>query len=166
MCLYLHSILFLKKILFIFVYARSLLLFVGFLQLWQVVAPLVAELQLHLVAGRGHSSPAARGTLSHQGSNPCPLHWQADSYILRHQVSLHFSLLIYQFLLMPASYCLNFLVTVTRLLNDEIRQCKSSSFVLFQNYFGYCRSFVFLHTFQNQLVNSYLKNACWNFDWG
>ena len=55
-CVYLHYILLFKKILFIFVYARSLLLCVGFLQLRQVVASLIAEHQLHLVAQQPHST--------------------------------------------------------------------------------------------------------------
>ena len=33
------------------------------------------------------SRSAARGILPDQGSNPCPLHWQADSQPLRHQGS-------------------------------------------------------------------------------
>ena len=33
------------------------------------------------------SRPAACGILPDQGSNPCPLHWQADSQPLRHQGS-------------------------------------------------------------------------------
>ena len=33
----------------------------------------------------GPSCSAACGILPDQGSNPCPLHWQADSQPLRHQ---------------------------------------------------------------------------------
>ena len=35
----------------------------------------------------GPSSSAACGIFPDQGSNPCPLHWQADSQPLRHQGS-------------------------------------------------------------------------------
>ena len=35
----------------------------------------------------GPSCSAACGILPDQGSNPCPLHWQADSQPLRHQGS-------------------------------------------------------------------------------
>ena len=35
----------------------------------------------------GPSCSAARGIFPDQGSNPCPLHWQADSQPLRHQGS-------------------------------------------------------------------------------
>ena len=39
------------------------------------------------------SCSAACGILPDQGSNPCPLHWQADSQPLRHQgISLSFFL--------------------------------------------------------------------------
>ena len=42
----------------------------------------------------GPSRPAARGIFPDQGSNPCPLHWQADSQPLRHQGSPFASILI------------------------------------------------------------------------
>ena len=41
----------------------------------------------------GPSCSAARGIFPDQGSNPCPLHWQADSQPLRHQgspLTVHF----------------------------------------------------------------------------
>ena len=37
------------------------------------------------VVVHGPSCSAARGIFPDQGSNPCPLHWQADSQPLRHQ---------------------------------------------------------------------------------
>ena len=39
------------------------------------------------IVAHGPSRSAARGILPDQGSNPCPLHWQADSQPLRHQGS-------------------------------------------------------------------------------
>ena len=45
------------------------------------------------VVAHGPSCSAACGIFPDQGSNPCPLHWQADSQPLRHQgspVSLFF----------------------------------------------------------------------------
>ena len=39
------------------------------------------------VAAHGPSCFVARGIFPDQGSNPCPLHWQADSQPLRHQGS-------------------------------------------------------------------------------
>ena len=40
-----------------------------------------------VVVVHGPSCSAACGILPDQGSNPCPLHWQADSQPLRHQGS-------------------------------------------------------------------------------
>ena len=44
------------------------------------------------IVAHGPSCSAACGIFPEQGSNPCPLHWQADSQPLRHQGSpaLHF----------------------------------------------------------------------------
>ena len=39
------------------------------------------------VVAHGPSCSMARGIFPDQGSNPCPLHWQADSQPLRHQGS-------------------------------------------------------------------------------
>ena len=39
------------------------------------------------VVAHGPSCSAARGIFPDQGSNPCPLHWQADSQQLHHQGS-------------------------------------------------------------------------------
>ena len=39
------------------------------------------------IVAHGPSHSAARGIFPDQGSNPCPLHWQADSQPLRHQGS-------------------------------------------------------------------------------
>ena len=40
-----------------------------------------------VVVAHGPSCPVACGIFPDQGSNPCPLHWQADSQPLRHQGS-------------------------------------------------------------------------------
>ena len=40
-----------------------------------------------VVVAHGPSCSAACGTFPDQGSNPCPLHWQADSQPLLHQGS-------------------------------------------------------------------------------
>ena len=39
------------------------------------------------IVAHGPSCSAACGIFPDQGSNPCPLHWQADSQPLRHQGS-------------------------------------------------------------------------------
>ena len=56
-----------------------------------IAASLVAEHRLQtrssVVVAHGPSRSAACGILPDQGSNPCPLHWQADSQPLHHQGS-------------------------------------------------------------------------------
>ena len=52
----------------------------------------------------GPSCPAACGIFPDQGSNPCPLHWQADSQPLRHQGSLKIILITLIQSLLCASY--------------------------------------------------------------
>ena len=49
------------------------------------------------VVAHGPSCSAACGIFPDQGSNPCPLHWQADSQPLRHQGSPRCLLFKYQF---------------------------------------------------------------------
>ena len=46
------------------------------------------------IVAHGPSCSAACGILPGQGSNPCPLHWQADSQPLRHQGSPGFFLIL------------------------------------------------------------------------
>ena len=46
-----------------------------------------------VIVAHGPSCSAARGIFPDQGSNPCPLHWQADSQPLRHQGSPAFAFL-------------------------------------------------------------------------
>ena len=47
-----------------------------------------------VVVAHGPSCSAACGIFPDQGSNPCPLHWQADSQPLHHQALL---ILVYAF---------------------------------------------------------------------
>ena len=56
-----------------------------------------------VIVAHGPSCSAACGIFPNQGSNPCPLHWQADSQPLRHQGSpVEFSKL--PFLLLCSSF--------------------------------------------------------------
>ena len=56
-----------------------------------IAASLVVEHRLQMrrlsSVAHGPSCSAACGIFPDQGSNPCPLHWQADSQPLRHQES-------------------------------------------------------------------------------
>ena len=53
-----------------------------------------------VIVAHGPSCSAACGIFPDQGSNPCPLHWQADSQPLRHQGSplISFFIQIYLFI--------------------------------------------------------------------
>ena len=50
-----------------------------------------------VVVAHGLSCSAACGIFPDQGSNPCPLHWQADSPPLRHQGSPYICILMERF---------------------------------------------------------------------
>ena len=50
-----------------------------------------------VVVAHGPSFSAACGIFPDQGSNPCPLHWQADSQPLHHQGSPYIDFFIYIF---------------------------------------------------------------------
>ena len=100
----------------IFSCVGSLFLCEGFLQLWQAGAILhrgarashYRGLSLRstgsrragsVVVARGPSCSVACGIFPDQGSNLCPLHWQADSQPLRHQgspVCLFFDIELYE----------------------------------------------------------------------
>ena len=54
-----------------------------------IVVVSLAEAWASVVEAHGLSCFAACGIFPDQGSNPCPLHWQADSYQLSHQGSPH-----------------------------------------------------------------------------
>ncbi|KAJ8776297.1 hypothetical protein J1605_015595 [Eschrichtius robustus] len=55
----------------------------------QAIIPVWAQARRagSVVVAHGPSCSAACGIFADQGSNPCPLHWQADSQPLRHQGS-------------------------------------------------------------------------------
>ena len=55
-----------------------------------------------VVVAHGPSCSAACGILPDQGSNPCPLRWQADSQPLRHQGSPR---LTFVFLMSDGTFC-------------------------------------------------------------
>ena len=107
-----YKVLFFFKLLFIYLFiyfifgcVGSSFLCEGFLQLRQAGAtlhrgaraslswPFVVEHRLQstgsVVVAHGPSCSVACGIFPDQGSNPCPLHQQADSQPLRHQRSPH-----------------------------------------------------------------------------
>ena len=68
-----------------------------------------------VVVAHGPSCSAACGILPDQGSNPCPLHWQADSQPLRHQGSPG---IIFKIIFSPSFSFLFFSGHVTQLVGS------------------------------------------------
>ena len=58
-----------------------------------------------VAVAHGPSCSATCGIFPDQGSNPCPLHWQADSQPLRHQGSPTSYFLSFDFLYPLTTYC-------------------------------------------------------------
>ena len=56
------------------------------------------------IVAHGPSCSVACGIFPDQGSNPCPLHWQADSQPLRHQGSPYFCLFKYIISCLTSAY--------------------------------------------------------------
>ena len=68
---------------------------VGFSLLWLLLWQSTGSRHTgSVVVVHGLSCSATCGIFPDQGSNPCPLHWQADSYPLCHQGSLTFLTLL------------------------------------------------------------------------
>ena len=82
-----------------------------------------------VVVAHGPSCLAACGIFPDQGSNPCPLHWQADSQPLRHQGSP--KIFKFGFLGRPLCQCS---LMVSQLLDGGCTQllCVSENSVLCQ----------------------------------
>ena len=59
-----------------------------------------------VVVAHGLSCSVVCGIFPDQGSNPCPLHWQADSQPLRHQGSPRFSIFNVIFIKLSLNYLL------------------------------------------------------------
>ena len=86
-----------------------------------------------VIVSHGPSCSAACGIFPDQGSNPCPLHWQADSQPLRHQGSPFF---IISISLLSFSFysCIAFLISLNCL---SVSSSSSLSFLktIILNYF-------------------------------
>ena len=76
-----------------------------------------------VVVAHGPSCSAACGILQDQGSNPCPLHWQADSQPLHHQGSPQLNIFI-------------LMIIIKILWVWKIFQNTTSSFLFFKKIFG------------------------------
>ena len=65
------------------------------------------------IVAHGPSRSAACGIFPDQGSNPCPLHWQADSQPLRHQGSRN---CFYHYVM--TMFCLKIMYVFNRTISD------------------------------------------------
>ena len=77
-----------------------------------------------VVVAHRPSCSTACGIFADQGSNPCPLHWQADSQPLRHQGSPT-----------PSSFKCTFLLYLTMLILTNIMSYAKKIFKSIPNYF-------------------------------
>ena len=71
-----------------------------------------------VIVAHGPSCSTARGIFPDQGSNPCPLHWQADSQPLHHQGSPTLVFLIIAFLVGMKRYLTVFLFCISLMASD------------------------------------------------
>ena len=89
-----------------------------------------------VIVAHGPSCSVACGIFPDQGSNPCPLHWQADSQPLRHQGSPsgHFLTGLFVFLILSCISCL-YILEINPLLFSLFANILSQSigclFILF-----------------------------------
>ena len=107
-----------------------------------------------VVVAHGPSCSAACGIFPDQGSNPCPLHWQADSQPLRHQGS-------------PENFLLTYFYESLGFLRQGLYPCrrihwiffiekKLGNFIKFMNY--YKLHWVVFSNLKNCQVMKYRKN--------
>ena len=76
------------------------------------------------VVAHGPSCSAACGIFSDQDSNPCPLHWQADSQPLRHQGSPVIHLFVILFLKLFFSFFIDIILYVFALTPKDCCKLK------------------------------------------
>ena len=91
-----------------------------------------------VVVAHGSSCSAACGIFPDQGSNPCPLHWQADSQPLRHQGSPHIL-----FLILSSIFQENHIQNSHIKMVKCLMSCKESlkHFIIFIGEIIYCKEY-------------------------
>ena len=115
-----------------------------------------------VVVAHGLSCSAAYGIFPDQGSNPCPLHWQADSQPLRHQGSPPPSFLKVK---NKREMCFqrNELAGIGRYLKHRLTLCH------FRGWTGFCADcLLFIHSMSSSQVSflSLKTQGCQQPTWG
>ena len=106
-----------------------------------------------VVVAHGPSCSTACGIFPGQGSNPCPLHWQADSQPLRHQGSPPVLLLIWMFLINQVMFLFYSFIFIS---SSEDNEDLSVNF--YSLCYGLFIQFVVLFIWESFL-------SCWVFYW-
>ena len=98
-----------------------------------------------VIVAHGPSCSVACGIFPDQGSNPCPLHWQAGSQPLRHQgsPSMHFLIGLFVFLILSFMSCL------------YILEINPLSIVSFANIFYHSEGCLFIYLWFPLLCKSF-----------
>ena len=101
-----------------------------------------------VVVAHGLSRSAACGIFPDQGSNPCPLHWQADSQPLRHQGSPGLLLLESFFVIYIYIFFIKKMRYDPHIINSPFKSVQCSSVLLYSQS---CATIITIK-FQNILI--------------
>ena len=110
------------------------------------------------------SCSAACGIFPDQGSNPCPLHWQADSQPLRHQGSLcsfvfiSWVLLHHFWVLCSSDLCYSFISFITFKCLSVSFETEGYSFDLFVGIFFFLEGLLFCFLFLFSSYNYFVRD--------
>ena len=96
-----------------------------------------------VIVAHGPSRSVACGIFPDQGSNPCPLHWQADSQPLRHQGSPTIFIVIVT--LVGVKWYLTVVLTCISLMANDVEHLSRCLLAICISYLGKCLFRAFAH---------------------